>query len=99
MEIRTMKYWITEVCHGEKHIEKVKIFKNASRHEIWTKNEVVEKIKNGNDIYTIIKVKGQWKIGAKVRTFQLKETDYIRTVPDDEPQDSLGRLTKFKCKY
>ena len=49
----SMKYWITEVCHGENHIEKVKIFKNTSKPEIWTKDEVVESIKNGNDINSI----------------------------------------------
>jgi hypothetical protein len=94
-----MKYWITEVCHGEKHIEKVKIFKNASKPEIWTKNDVIECIKNGNDIYTLIKVKGEWKVGAKVKTFQRNETDHIHTVPGEEPQDNLGQLTKFSCKY
>ena len=52
-----MKYWITEVCHGEKHIEKVKIFKTG-KPEIWTKGEVVESIKNGNEIYTMIKSQG-----------------------------------------
>ncbi|MGA2677114.1 MAG: DUF3892 domain-containing protein [Methanobacterium sp.] len=94
-----MKYWITEVCHGEKHIEKVKIFKSSGKPEIWTKGEVVESIKNGNEIYTMIKVKGEWKLGAKVKTFQRNEMDYIHTVRDEVAQDNLGKLTKFSCRY
>lgn len=93
----SMKYWITEVCHGENHIEKVKIFKNASKPEIWTKDEVVESIKNGNDMYTMIKVKGEWRVGSKVKTFQRDGTDYIHTVPDEVSPDNLGQLTKFIC--
>jgi hypothetical protein len=45
----------------------------------------------------MIKVKGEWRVGSKVKTFQRDGTDYIHTVPDEVSPDNLGQLTKFIC--
>lgn len=84
-----MVYYITSVCHGAKHIIKVKL----SNGTIWTKQKVVTTINGGNEV----KTKAPNGRTAKVRTFKIKGVDYIRSVRDDTPIDNLGNLPKFDC--
>jgi hypothetical protein len=81
--------YITEVCHGITHIKSVKF----SDGTISTKQQVVNKINNGNDVST----KDTAGKTAKVRTFQRGGIDYIRSDRDDTKKDNLGNLPKFSC--
>lgn len=81
--------YITEVCHGSTHIKKVKLSDSTEL----TKQQVVNKINNGNDVYT----KDKAGKTAKVRTFKRGGVDYIRSVKDDTTEDNLGNLPKFSC--
>ena len=81
--------YITEVCHGSTHIKSVKF----SDGTILTKQQVVNKINNGNDVST----KDTAGKTAKVRTFNRGGVGYIRSDRDDTTKDNLGNLPKFTC--
>ena len=81
--------YITEVCHGSNHIKMVKL----SNETILTKQQVVNKIKNGNSVYT----KTRNGITAKVNTFKRNGVDYIRSDRDTTTKDNLGKLPTFSC--
>jgi hypothetical protein len=81
--------YITEVCHGSTHINKVKL----SDDTILTKQQVVTKINNDNSVYT----KTSSGIKAKVNTFTRSGVNYIRSDKDTTEEDNLGNLPKFSC--
>lgn len=90
-------YWITEVCYSRDpaYIYSVRIYYNARgpySASTKLKNEVVDLINRGYVIYT--EVNGRQ--GARVRTFRHPNGNYyLRTDPDNRPEDNLGSLPRF----
>lgn len=85
-----MVKYITEVCHGETHIKQVK----CSDKSIFTKEEVVDKIDNGEEIFY---TKASTDDTALVDTFKCGRTRCLRTDPDETKKDNLGNLPTFRC--
>ena len=81
--------YITEVCYGTTHIKKVKF----SDGFILTKQQVVDKINNGDTIYTQTRT----GLSSKVNTFKYDGVYYIRSDRDTTTKDNLEHLPTFPC--
>jgi hypothetical protein len=92
-------YWISEVCYKDKHIDRVRIYKDShvayGLEETWSVKSVIDTIKNGYNISTMVNKNGIWQAGAKVEVVNIGETSYIQTDRDQSAEDNLENLPKF----
>lgn len=96
-----MDYWISEVCYNAQntHINRVKLYKDGNiapgNDQIWSRETVVNHLRNGTKISTMYKENGQWYAGARVKIVTIYGMPYIKTVNDSTAKDNLGNLKRF----
>ncbi len=103
MEIDRINYWISEVCYKDGHIHSVRIYRDSDLayglDETWTEQEVIDKINNGYNIFTIINKNGLWERGARIKIVTVGSTSYIQTERDQSAEDNLENLPKFSLGF
>lgn len=57
-----------------------------------TRDDVLNAINNGSEIWTIYKEVNKWKLGSQVEPFNLNGLTYITTKGNKTTRDNLGKL-------
>lgn len=97
MFYQTISYLISAVSYNDNHIAKVKVHTtddpNASM--IYTRQQVLDAMKNGYSFHTATEKWGKLQKGAKVEKVTIDWVDYIRTDSNKVKKDNLGELPTF----
>lgn len=84
---------------NETHIVEVQVKEDAGDKLInggfWSREKVIENIKNGKKFVTAIKANDGVKIGEVVDIVNIKGIEFIRTDKNQEEKDNLGELPTF----